>query len=103
MGTDFRARCRQSRHECLTLLQYRFCTDNGGPLMSQRTQPAVLYCLFLFLLLPQLVLAQKQTQPHAWMNRKLSPDERAAMVVKEMTLDEKIQMLHGTGMAGLSP
>lgn len=38
-----------------------------------------------------------------WMNSSLSPDERAAMVVKEMTLDEKIAMLHGTGMAGLGP
>jgi beta-glucosidase len=38
-----------------------------------------------------------------WMNSSLSPDERAAMVVKEMTLDEKISMLHGTGMVGLSP
>src|SRR5690349_18261076 len=38
-----------------------------------------------------------------WMNTSLSPDERAAMVVKEMTLDEKIGMLHGTGMAGLGP
>jgi beta-glucosidase len=38
-----------------------------------------------------------------WMNPSLAPDERAAMVVKEMTLDEKISMLHGTGMAGLSP
>jgi beta-glucosidase len=37
------------------------------------------------------------------MNTSLSPDERAAMVVKEMTLDEKIGMLHGTGMAGLGP
>jgi beta-glucosidase len=37
------------------------------------------------------------------MNRNLSPDERASMVVKEMTLDEKIQLLHGTGMQGLSP
>jgi beta-glucosidase len=37
------------------------------------------------------------------MNSSLSPDERAAMVVKEMTLDEKISMLHGTGMAGLGP
>lgn len=38
-----------------------------------------------------------------WMNTQLSPDERAALVVKEMTLDEKIGMLHGTGMAGLGP
>jgi beta-glucosidase len=37
------------------------------------------------------------------MNSGLSPDERASMVVKEMTIDEKITMLHGTGMVGLSP
>ncbi len=37
------------------------------------------------------------------MNPKLSPDERASMVVKQMTLDEKISLLHGTGMEGLSP
>jgi beta-glucosidase len=40
---------------------------------------------------------------HPWSNSALSPDERASMVVKEMTLDEKINMLHGTGMRGLSP
>jgi beta-glucosidase len=38
-----------------------------------------------------------------WMNASLSPDERAALVLKEMTLDEKISMLHGTGMKDLSP
>jgi beta-glucosidase len=43
-----------------------------------------------------------KTQSHAWSNTSLSPDERAAMVVKEMTLDEKITLLHGTGMKGLS-
>jgi len=37
------------------------------------------------------------------MNSSLSPDDRAALVVKEMTLDEKISLLHGTGMVGLSP
>jgi beta-glucosidase len=42
-----------------------------------------------------------KTQP--WSNSSLSPDERAAMVVKAMTLDEKISLLHGTGMMGLSP
>jgi beta-glucosidase len=33
-----------------------------------------------------------------WMNAKLSPDERADLVLKEMTLDEKIALLHGVGM-----
>jgi beta-glucosidase len=50
------------------------------------------------------VIAQSHSKPQQpWMNTKLSPDERASMVIKEMTLDEKIQLLHGTGMAGLSP
>lgn len=38
-----------------------------------------------------------------WMNASLSPDERAALVLKQMTLDEKISLLHGTGMTDLSP
>ncbi len=37
---------------------------------------------------------------HPWDNRSLSPDERADMVLKEMTLDEKITLLHGNGMPG---
>ncbi|HEX3571908.1 MAG TPA: glycoside hydrolase family 3 N-terminal domain-containing protein, partial [Acidobacteriaceae bacterium] len=37
------------------------------------------------------------------MNKSLSPDQRAALVLKEMTLDEKISLLHGTGMVGLGP
>jgi beta-glucosidase len=35
-----------------------------------------------------------------WQNPALSADERAAMVLKEMTLDEKIELLHGNGMPG---
>jgi len=35
-----------------------------------------------------------------WMNRNLSPDERAQLVLKEMTLDEKIELIHGNGMPG---
>jgi beta-glucosidase len=45
----------------------------------------------------------QNAKSHPWSNPSLSPDERASMVVKEMTLDEKITLLHGTGMAGLSP
>jgi beta-glucosidase len=38
-----------------------------------------------------------------WMNSSLPPDERATLVIKEMMLDEKITLLHGTGMKDLSP
>ncbi len=38
-----------------------------------------------------------------WMNTNLAPDERADLVLKQMTLDEKISLLHGTGMASLGP
>ena len=33
----------------------------------------------------------------AWMNSALDPDTRADLVVKQMTLDEKIQLVHGIG------
>jgi len=33
-----------------------------------------------------------------WMNQSLTPDERANLVLKEMTLDEKVALLHGVGM-----
>jgi beta-glucosidase len=35
-----------------------------------------------------------------WMNTALSPDERAEMVLKQLTLDEKIEFVHGNGMPG---
>jgi len=54
-------------------------------------------------LLLSFAAAQSAGKNHPWANTSLSPDERASMVVKEMTIDEKVQMLHGTGMAGLSP
>jgi len=41
---------------------------------------------------------KKPTGP--WMDKTLTPDQRAELVVKEMTLDEKIQLVHGTGMPG---
>ena len=36
-------------------------------------------------------------QHYPWSDRALSPDERADLVIKEMSLDEKIQLLHGLG------
>ena len=46
---------------------------------------------------------EKKPPAGPWMNTSLSPDQRADMVLKLMTLDEKISLLHGTGMVGLGP
>ena len=37
-----------------------------------------------------------------WMNPQLSPEDRADLVLKQLTLDEKIALLHGNGMAHTS-
>src|SRR5271166_1560612 len=62
--------------------------------------------LAAILLLLAIVTASAQqksdTQNYPWMNTSLSPDERAEMVLKQMTLDEKISLLHGNGMAHAS-
>ncbi len=68
-----------------------------------RTIPmALVVTIFCLALLPAAgQSASEQKMP--WMNPSLSPDERAALVLKEMTLDEKVTLLHGTGMVGLGP
>ena len=38
------------------------------------------------------------TGKEPWMDKSLSPDQRAEMVLKELTLDEKIDLVHGQGM-----
>ena len=59
--------------------------------------------LFAALLLAPIsrLHAQQPSHPapqhHPWDDKSLSPDERADLVIKEMTLDEKIQLVHGTG------
>ena len=47
--------------------------------------------------------AQQQApaeEKHPWSDTSLSPDARADLVLKELTLDEKIGLLHGQGMRG---
>jgi beta-glucosidase len=48
--------------------------------------------------------SQQATEPsRPWMNASLTPDARADMVVKQLTLDEKIQLAHGIGWGPLKP
>ena len=43
------------------------------------------------------VIAQSADRP--WMNPALSPAERSELVLRQMTLEEKLALLHGNGMA----
>jgi beta-glucosidase len=43
------------------------------------------------------VTSDAATKP--WMDRSLSPDARANLLLQQMTLDEKLSLLHGNGMA----
>ena len=71
--------------------------------MSLQSHCVRLLFVFLTLSLASTSVPAQSAPNHPWMNSSLSPDQRASMVVKEMTIDEKITLLHGTGMEGLSP
>ena len=43
-----------------------------------------------------------QLKHYPWSDASLSPDQRADLVIKEMTLDEKISLLHGGGLSFFS-
>ncbi len=47
-----------------------------------------------------VAIAQSADRP--WMNPGLAPEERAELVLKQLTLDEKLALLHGNGMAHAS-
>lgn len=62
--------------------------------------PAIVVLLFCVVLLLSQNPSDGDSKNKPWMNKSLSPDERAEMVLKEMTLDEKISLVHGQGMRG---
>ena len=68
-----------------------------------------LRCSLLLLVLSSITAtAQPRTPkpagpPLPWMDATLSPDVRADMVVKQLTLQEKIQLVHGIGWGPLRP
>jgi len=74
---------------------------------SQLVRHVFALCLAVLLLLAFVPVAAPQTPGAAqnlpWMNKSLSPDQRADLVLEQMTLDEKIQLVHGTGWGVLRP
>src|SRR5579863_2026509 len=76
--------------------------------MPNRALCVLLFGLFAFE--PIVSRSQNQSQSQIasrpWMNPKLSADERADLLLKQMTLDEKIQLVHGyfgAVLKGLAP
>jgi beta-glucosidase len=70
--------------------------------MMPRRALAAIFVVVLFALSSFASLASAQAPSQPWMNTRLSPDERADLLVKQMTLDEKIQLVHGS-MAMFGP
>ena len=72
--------------------------------LSRILSPAIAFAFLLVCTVsPSASQQQAENKPAAdrpWMNTSLSPDQRADMVLKQMTLDEKIELLHGNGMSG---
>src|ERR1039458_696355 len=64
------------------------------------------FAFVLFALAWGHVLAQPAKPPKVqgpWMDKTLPPDKRADMLIAQMTLDEKIQLVHGTGWGAMRP
>jgi beta-glucosidase len=59
--------------------------------------------LLLAVLMLGIAAQAAQADDKPWMNTSLSADERADLVIREMTLDEKVQLVHGTGWGVLIP
>ena len=75
-------------------------------LSKLRYHTTVMFLLTMASAMAPLGVAQfpggRQAEPkhYAWSDAGLSPDARADLVVKELTLDEKISLLHGQGGFG---
>ena len=69
---------------------------------NRQSRAACAFALAVAFLAAPLAFAQfpgmQQPKHYPWSDSSLSPDVRADMVIKELTLDEKISLLHGQGM-----
>ena len=71
------------------------------PQLERRIGSAIFAAAVLGLLTTTAIAQTQTPQPktYPWSDASLSPDVRADMVVKALTLDEKISLLHGNGVA----
>lgn len=65
--------------------------------LSKISLIAVATALFAYSHTAAQLPGMPQPKHYPWSDASLSPDQRADLVIKEMTLDEKISLLHGVG------
>jgi beta-glucosidase len=72
--------------------------------MPNRDFSFLLFFIFAAILgvLSAASVATAQSADRPWMNPDLGPEERAELVLKQLTLDEKLALLHGNGMTHAS-
>ena len=70
---------------------------NNSPRCARLVRIARAVSLFALLLSPLVAQRQQQAPKGPWMDKSLPPDQRADMVMEQMTLDEKISLVHGAG------
>lgn len=94
------------------IIRLGFCKSsdgNGGKMKLYKFSPQSSFQLMLAICATSLLLtiptALAQAPPHPptqpWMDRTLPAGERADLALKQMTLDEKLALLHGNGMPGV--
>ena len=85
------------------ILRLRLPRQAGAGRMTRsyklQMSPKALIVVVTFIagLMMEVTLSAQSQTTRPWMNRNLSPDQRADMVIEQMTLDEKIQLVHGAG------
>lgn len=104
-GEDRRNRKRavQQRAVCC-----KFCINpdrDGGEVQIRRFTSQVpsrwVLAFFTAAWLLAISSAQSQMPSRPWMDQSLPARERAELALKQMTLDEKLALLHGNGMPGV--
>lgn len=74
----------------------------GTPRRSRRLRSALAVLAAVTVTIPIGVAPAPAAQPdRPWLNTALSPDERAALLLRQMTLEEKVERM--TGDQGAAP
>ncbi|HEY0701579.1 MAG TPA: glycoside hydrolase family 3 C-terminal domain-containing protein [Candidatus Acidoferrales bacterium] len=68
-----------------------------GP-KSRGIRSAIYFICFVAFAFASVIVTPAQESAQPWMDARKDPGERADLVLKQMTLDEKISLLHGNGM-----